>query len=464
MTTLGSSFRARAWDEAFEDDGAPRAHYGEALAALEHAGPAGFARDVTAGVERDDITHGEGDDEHHYLVDAGPRVLTAAEWEELAAAVAQRVRALDLFVADVYGARTSIEAGVVPAEVIEGSSFWEPDMLEVPAPAVRIAVAGPDVVRDEDGVFVVLEDNVRTPTLMAYALAARRLVGDRLDVARAPRPIAEPLAELALWALRGAAPELEDPALALLSDGRKSGVRWELDMLGAHLGIPVVEPYELRLAGDRLVRREGGEPVDVLWRRTSAECARWEDGRPTELGELLLPALRAGTLRMVNAFGTGVADDKRTYPYVEELVRFFLGEEPLIRSVPTWDATDPGQREQILDRLPELVVKPRGGSGGFGVVIGPVATPEQLGEARRAIEEEPEGFLVQTAIPFSHHPTFLDGELRPRHVDVRPFAFSDGSEVRLLPGGISRWPLREDALVTNSIQGGGAKDVWVLPA
>ena len=153
---------------------------------------------------------------------------------------------------------------------------------------------------------------------------------------------------------------------------------------------------------DRLVRREGGEPVDVLWRRTSAECARWEDGRPTELGELLLPALRAGTLRMVNAFGTGVADDKRTYPYVEELVRFFLGEEPLIRSVPTWDTTDPGQRERILERLPELVVKPRGGSGGFGVVIGPVATPEQLGEARRAIEEEPEGFLVQTAIPFSH--------------------------------------------------------------
>ncbi len=463
MSASGDGFHARAWDEVREPGGALRPHYSEVMEALERAGPAALAREVARGVQSGDITHGAGEDAHHYRLDAVPRVFTASEWEGLAAGVAQRVRALDLFVRDFYGTRESVRAGIVPEALVEASAFYEPDMRDVPQPAVRVGVAGPDVVRDEDGSFVVLEDNVRTPSLMAYALAARRLVGERLDVARAPRPIAEPLRELALWTLRSAAPELEGPSLALLGDGPDSDVRWELRALGGDLGIPLVEPEELRVEGDRLVTRAGGRPVDVLWRRTNAECLRCEDGTLAPLGELLLPPLRAGTVRVVNAPGTGVADDKRTYPYVEELIRFFLGEEPLIRSVPTYDLADPERREQALERLDEMVVKPRGGAGGFGVVIGPIATPEELRDARRALERDPEAFLVQRAVPFSTHPTWVDGELRPRHLDVRPFAFSDGEEVRVLPGGIARWPLGDGALVTNSIQGGGAKDVWVLP-
>ena len=460
---LDGPFHARAWDEVRDPDGVLRPHYAEVMDALESAGLEALAAEVARGVERHGITHGVDERARHYRLDAVPFVFTAPEWERLAAGVAQRVRALDLFVRDFYGARESVRAGIVPEGLLEASSYFEPDMLDVPEQAVHIGVAGPDVVRDEDGSFVVLEDNVRSPTLMQYALAARRLVGERLEVARSPRPVAEPLRELALWALRSAVPDVDDPFVALLSDGRESGGAWELHSLGAHLGIPVVHLEDLRLDRKRLVLREGGRPVDVLWRRTGTDCARAEDGALTHVGELLLRPLRAGAVRVVNAFGTGVADDKRTYPYVEEMVRFFLREEPMIRSVPTYDPSDPELRAEALERLDELVVKPRAGSGGVGVVIGPIATREELREARRSLERDPDSFLVQRAVPFSTHPTWIDGELRPRHLDVRPFAFSDGTEVRVMPGGISRWPMGEGALITNSIQGGGAKDVWVLP-
>jgi uncharacterized circularly permuted ATP-grasp superfamily protein len=464
VTARRRGFHDRAWDEVWDPDGAVRPHYAEVLEALGRADVAELAREVARGVEEADITLGLGEEARHYRYDAVPRVFTAEEWDGIAAGVAQRVRALDLFVRDFYGPREAVRAGVVPEELVEASSFYEPDMRDVPAPAVRIGVAGPDVVRDEDGSFVVLEDNTRTPSLMGYALAARRLVGERLDVARSPQPIAAPLAALTHWALRAAAPDLEEPSLVLLGDGRRSEMLWELHALGSHLGIRVVEPEDLRRDGDRLVIRDGALPVDVLWRRTNADSVRDEGGELTHVGELLLPSLRAGTARVVNAFGTGIADDKRTYPYVEDLIRFFLGEEPRIRSVPTYDPVDPEGRADVLERLHELVVKPRGGAGGFGVVIGPIATRDELEEVRRALERDPERYLVQSAVPFSTHPTWVDGELRPRHGDVRAFAFSDGKEVRVLPGGISRWPIGEGALVTNSIQGGGAKDVWVLPS
>jgi carboxylate-amine ligase len=203
--------------------------------------------------------------------------------------------------------------------------------------------------------------------------------------------------------------------------------------------------------------------VNVLWRRTSEERLLDDDGRPNALGSRLLGPLHAGTLRVVNAFGTGVADDKRIYPYVEELVRFYTGDEPLVPSVRSYDLADEGQRAAAFERLDELVVKPRTGSGGFGVVVGPRAAPDQLRAARDAIAAQPGAYIAQETVSISTHPTLVGGRLAPRHLDLRPFVFHDGRVVQVLPGGLSRFALEEGDLVVNSSQGGGGKDVRVLP-
>jgi carboxylate-amine ligase len=446
-------------DEARAPDGAPRAHYATLLDALAARDLGELGRAVARGAEELGMMHGAHDAAHPYALDPVPRLFTAAEWRMLEAGLAQRVRALEAFVADVHGPQAALRDGVVPRAAVETCVWFEAPVLELPAPPVWIAVAGPDVVRDGEGRLVVLEDNVRTPTMMGYAVAARRVL-DRALGADAPpaAPIEDLLVELLRRVLGGAGARV-----AILSDGAANAVQWEVEHLGRLLGAPVLEPRELRDRDGRLTRRDTGEAVDVLFRRTSEERLLADDGRPNELGELLLGPLRAGTLRVANAFGTGVADDKRVYPHVEDLVRYFTGEAPLVRSVPTYDLADPAQRAEAMERLDELVVKPRGGSGGYGVVVGPKATDEQLAEARAAVRERPEAFVAQAPVAISTHPTLVDGELVPRHLDLRPFVFSDGETWQALPGGLSRYALGEGDVVVNSSQGGGGKDVRVLP-
>jgi carboxylate-amine ligase len=452
----------QTYDEAFGRDGAPRPHYVDLLAALEDADLGDLSDRVCEHLASSGVTFGDGVPFH---LDPVPRLVTAEEWADLERGLAQRVRALDAFVDDVYGERRAVEAGVLPASVLAGIGFLERDLRRVPPPPGSwIGIAGLDVVRDADGSFRVLEDNVRTPSGMAYALIARQAIAAHLPYDGRWRNIAAEMATYLRMVVAAAMPEPEADGIAiLLSDGESNPAWYEHREL-AELGeLRLTLVGELQLDGDRLVLGDGRR-VQVVYRRTNEDRLRGPDGRLTAVGEVLLPALRAGTASVVNAFGTGVADDKRVYPYVDEMVRFYLGEEPRVRSVPTYDLADPGKRAEVLERLDELVIKPRDGHGGNGVVIGPLAGADELRRAREAVELAPDDHVAQETVRLSTHPTVIDGRLAPRHVDVRPFVFYDGSRARALPGGLTRVALEEGQLVVNSSQGGGGKDTWVLPS
>ncbi|MEY2517537.1 MAG: hypothetical protein QOJ89_4895 [bacterium] len=442
-----------AVDEAFDADGAVRPAYAAVLFALEAAQPAAVAEAIAAGVKRDGVVHGAGDGAHPLAVDAVPRVFAAGEWARLADGLEQRVRALEAFVADAFGAREAFAAGVVPRDLLERCPWFEDDVAALVQRGPRIGVAGPDIVRDADGELVVLEDNVRTPTLMAFAVAARGLVQPALSRTDMPRPRAfESALREALLEMAGGG------SVAIL--GREPGniVWWELEQLSQLTGWPLVAIDDLAERDGRVVLRAGGSPVDVVWRRTNEDRLRRDDGQLTELGSILLEPLRRGAVRVVNAFGTGVADDKRTYVYVERLVRFYLGEEPRLRSVRAWDLADEKQRAEALERLDELVFKPRDGAGGEGIVLGGQASCDELSKLRAEVEADPGAWIAQEPVALSTHPTVVDGRLQPRHVDLRPFVVGG----RVLPGGISRFARDEGELVVNCAQGGGGKDVWVL--
>jgi carboxylate-amine ligase len=440
-----------AIDEAFDADGGARAAYAGVLAALEATSPAAAAEAIADGVRRDGIVHGAGASAHPLTVDAVPRVFGAAEWARLAAGLQQRIRALEAFACDAFGAREAFRAGVVPADLLDRCPWFEDDVAALPQRGPRIAVAGPDVVRDARGELVVLEDNVRTPTLMAFAAAARRHVAPVLPGAPRPRPFEQ--------ALRAALLEMAgDGAVAILGREPDNIVWWELEQLSRLTGWPLVAVDDLVECDGRVVLREDGSPVDVVWRRTNEDRLRGDDGRPTALGRLLIEPLRSGAVRVLNAFGTGVADDKRTYVYVERLVRFYCGEEPLLRSVPAWDLAVDEQRAEALARLDELVVKPRDGAGGDGIVLCPQASREELSKLRASIDADPTAWIAQEPVALSTHPTVVDGRLQPRHVDLRPFVVGG----RVLPGGLSRFAPGAGKLVVNCAQGGGGKDVWVL--
>lgn len=455
---------AGAWDEAFFAAGDPREDYGPLMAALGGHDLDLLRAEVTAQLAADGVAFGAGPDVLPFVVDAIPRLLGAAEWARLEAGLAQRVRALDAWVADVYDERRALGAGIVPERVLTGIAFLEPDLRDLPPiNGAHISVAGLDVVRDVNGEFAVLEDNVRTPSGMAYALAARRSVTAHLPW---DGPRRDPRAEIADGlgrALEATRPPGEDGVAVLLSDGPSNTAWWEHQALASLAGVPLVVPSQLRIRGDHLCLRDGDRPVSALYRRTDGDRLRGDDGELTPIGELLLGPLRAGTLGLVNRFGTGVADDKRVYPYVDELVRFYIGEEPLVPSVACFDLAEPGIREQALDRIDELVLKPRDGHGGHGVLIGPNASATELRDAAAQVRADPEGWIAQELVILSTHPTIVDGRLAPRHVDLRPFVLFDGTDVRAIPGGLTRFALIEGEMVVNSSRGGGAKDTWVAP-
>jgi uncharacterized circularly permuted ATP-grasp superfamily protein len=403
-----------------------------------------------------------------FRIDPIPRVIDAREWSELSAGVAQRVRALELFVRDVYSGRRIVAAGIVPAAGLDSAQHYERELIGIGEQVgAWITVAGLDVVRDSDGSFKVLEDNLRTPSGIAYAVATREVLGEHLPPpedlnVRSLDTAFKTLGE----GLRAAAPAEagENPTVVLLSDGQLNSAFYEHATIAAYLGLPLVLIDQLTVRHGRLYARlPGGEQaVDVVYRRTDEDRLRDDRGEPTKLARLLLEPLLAGTLACVNAFGTGVADDKLMHAYVEQMVRFYLAEEPVLKSVPTYDPTQPGVLEMVLERIGELVVKPRTGHGGHGVVIGPHAKQEDLDSTAEALRRTPELFIAQETVMLSRHPTVTDGGLELRHVDLRPFAISSGESVHVLPGGLTRVAFERGALVVNSSQNGGSKDTWVL--
>ncbi|MEA2124989.1 MAG: hypothetical protein QOI80_1771 [Solirubrobacteraceae bacterium] len=410
-----------------------------------------------------------GADAGPFRVDPVPRVLTQAEWEPLAAGLCQRTRALDRFVADIYGRQCIVRDGVIPATTVASAAYFEPLMQQaaVHDPDRRfITIAGLDCVRGPDGAFRVLEDNVRTPSGIAYACAARAAVSEHVTApdGLAPAPLGPSLDALG-DALRAAAPEgVEDPVVVVLTDGPGNVAYFDHRALADRLGLPLVRPVDLRLRDGRLCARIDGSDVqvDVVYRRTDEDRLSRDRGGLTDVAMLLLEPWAHGTLGLVNAFGTGVADDKLLHAHVEDMVRFYLGEEPLIESVHTWDLSTPRTVNEALERLDELVVKPRAGHGGTGVVLGPLASAEERDATRAALRAAPIEFVVQDFTPLSTAATVIDGALAPRHVDLRPFVFYGAGEPVALPGGLTRVAFDAGEMVVNSSRNGGAKDTWVV--
>jgi uncharacterized circularly permuted ATP-grasp superfamily protein len=449
------------YDEAVTDGGLPRRSSVGGLRAVQSHQVGELAAAVSGDAAAEGVCfHSVGGDQA-FVIDPVPRVIGADEWELVEKGLIQRVCALNSFVADVYSKRLIVEAGVVPERVIESAEYYEPRLRGLEAPGgIWIAVAGLDVVRDHNGRFLVLEDNVRTPSGYAYACAARRALNTHLDLAPEdyPRPL-DGLTGMLTATLRAVAPgedEDGDTRIVVLTDGEQNSAYYEHEWIAGQLGVPLVLPGQLEQRDSRLFL--DGQPVDVVYRRTDA------DRLDTDAGRLLHEPWRAGALGLANAFGTGVADDKLTHAYVEEMVRFYLGEEPLLPSVETFDLGRPEILERALDVFDELVIKPRGGHGGLGIVVAPHAERADIDKVRDAVCANPADFVAQRMVMLSTHPTVVDGRLAPRHVDLRPYVFltrENGAQV--MPGGLTRVAFNEGALVVNSSQNGGAKDTWVLP-
>ena len=425
---------------------------------------------TTSPTERDDLTRqvnallteqgvrfGDGEG-HDFRADPLPRILDQDEWRNLADGLAQRIRALDAFVADVYADRHCVSDGIVPERVLAATPYLEPDLQGAgPAGGAWVSIAGFDIVRDDDDdTLLVLEDNVRTPSGMAYAMAVSEAVAEVLGV-EAPTGLDE--TATALRACLEASNPGSEGALVLLSDGPDNSAFYEHERLAQVADLVLAGPGDVRRDGERLVLADG-RPVRAVYRRTEQDSLN-AHGRPTAIAELLLDPWRAGRIGMVNCFGTGVADDKSVHGHVDDLIRYYLDQEPLVRSVRTYDLADAARLQEALDRLDELVAKPRDGAGGEGVLIGPDASAEKLDATRDAMRNDPERWIVQDVVALSTQPTIVDGRVSERHVDLRPFVFFDGEQVTVPEGGLTRVAMQAGEMVVNSSQDGGAKATWV---
>jgi uncharacterized circularly permuted ATP-grasp superfamily protein len=416
------------------------------------------------------VTFALGGEEQPFPLDVVPRVLEAAEWRTIEQGVAQRVRALEHFLADVYGPGQVFADGIVPRRVVQSSAHFHRAALGItPANGVRITVSGTDVIRDEQGRFRVLEDNVRTPSGVSYVMENRQAMMQAFSEAfTAHRVLPVRLyPHRLLQALHRAAPaDVENPTVVLLTPGVYNSAYFEHALLARLMGVELVEGRDLTCSGNRVFMRttSGERPVHVIYRRIDDEWLDPLHFRPDSLvgSPGLLNAARAGNVTLANAVGNGVADDKLVYTYVPDLVRYYLGEEPVLDNVLTYRLDDPDVLAHVVDHLHDLVLKPVDGSGGKGIVIGPQATDEELQQLRTTILAEPRQWIAQRVVQLSTAPTLCDGGLAPRHLDLRPFAVNDGEDVWVLPGGLTRVALGEGQLVVNSSQGGGSKDTWVL--
>ncbi|MFI1992160.1 glutamate--cysteine ligase [Actinoplanes sp. NPDC020271] len=397
--------------------------------------------------------------------DLVPRVVPADDWASLQTGLTQRVRALNAFLADVYDQRQIVTDGVVPEWVIDGSPELRASGALVSGAAIRAQVAGVDLVRDADGKWCVLEDNLRVPSGIAYAMQNRRLTESILP--ELPRPAGlipvEDTPRLLKEALLAASP-LDDPALVVLSQGPDDSAWFEHRMLAEAMGVPVVRSTELFVEGGRVHRLRDGKryPVDVVYLRMGEDSlvhSPGADGMP--LGPSLVAALHAGTVTLANALGNGIGDDKAVYAYVPKMIEFYLGEKPLLADVPTYLCGLPGQLSEVLSRLDELVCKPVDGYGGDRIVIGPHATADELDALRRQIRTAPHRWVAQELVRLSTHPVFDGHQLAPRHVDLRAFVFSGAGEPVVAPAALTR-VAPAGSMIVNSSRGGGSKDTWLL--
>ena len=465
--------RGPAYDEMFGADGLPRPHTRALYDALQTLTGEDLARRAEArdrSFRDQGVVFSHAGEEWLFPLDLIPRLIPAAEWELVEAGVAQRVRALEAFLADVYGPCEVIRDKVVPRSLLTTSAgFCRPAQGIEPPNGVRVHLAGIDIVRDQAGVLRVLEDNLQVPSGMSYVVENRRTMArvfPGLFLEQEVRPVASYPGWL-LDALRRSAPiGAEEPVVVLLTPGVGNAAYFEHAFLARKMGIELVEGRDLFCRDNILYMRSvgGQRRVDVLYRRVNDDFLDPVQFRADSVVGCpgILNAARAGNVTIANAVGNGVADDKLTYTYLPELIDYYLGERSLLPNVTTYRLDDPDVRSQCLARLDQLVVKPVDGSGGHGIVVGPQASDAEMAAVREQVLAEPRGWIAQEVVLLSTSPAQLGDQLLPRHVDLRPFAVNDGAQVRVLPGGLTRVALREGSLIVNSSQGGGSKDTWVL--
>jgi len=408
--------------------------------------------------------------ERVWPMDLVPRIIPAEEWAPVERGLVQRVTALNKFLDDLYvGEGAAIADGIVPRSLVLSADGFEREAFGIAVPhAARCLVSGVDLVRDGHGVYRVLEDNLRTPSGISYVLENRATLTRVLPLAFAQhrvRPVSHYPASL-LTALRSVAPAAAgNPRVVVLTPGAFNSAYFEHAFLARQMGVELVEGRDLVVDEHVVYLRttRGLDRVDVVYRRIDDDYLDPAVFRSdSTLGVPgIVDAARAGNVTIANAVGNGVADDKAIYAYVPALIRYYLNEEPILPNVDTYLLWRPDEREAALARLEELVIKPVAASGGYGIVIGPRASDEELEKCRRQIVANPRSFIAQEVVSLSRHPTLVDGRLEGRHIDLRPFVLS-GERVEVIPGGLTRVALPKDSLVVNSSQGGGSKDTWVL--
>lgn len=466
------------FDEAVGDDGQVRGHYDQLLSRLSNISTADLHR-AASQIDDQFLRQGitftvYGDDEgveRTFPMDMVPRIIPSSDWNMIERGLIQRTAALNAFLDDIYaGGAQIVREGIMPRRLVMSAEGYRPEAVGISVPAgARCVVAGIDLIRDIDGTYRVLEDNLRSPSGVSYVVENRqamaRLLPHLFRDGRV-RPVAN-YGDLLLTSLQAIAPASapDSPNVVVLTPGVFNSAYFEHVFLATQMGVDLVEGRDLVVEDHVLyVRTTGGlRRVDVVYRRIDDDFLDPVVFRPdSTLGIAgIMSAARAGNVTVANAVGNGVADDKAVYAYVPEMIRYYLNEEPVIANVDTYLLDDPEQREAVLARLGELVVKPVAEAGGYGLVIGPTATEEELADLAEKIKADPRNFIAQEVLSLSRHPCLIDGKLEARHIDLRPFVLS-GAETAVLPGGLTRVALRKGSLVVNSSQGGGSKDTWVL--
>jgi len=408
--------------------------------------------------------------ERIFPFDIIPRILTAAEWEHIENGIKQRLRALNLFLKDIYSTQQIIKDGVIPADLIATCPHYTREVFGIKVPHdLYVHISGIDLIRSEEGTFYILEDNLRTPSGVSYMLTNRevtkRIFPDMLTHSRVRMVSNYPLALHNI--LSSLAPQqISNPNVVLLTPGVFNSAYFEHTFLARQMGIDLVEGRDLLVNNHKVYMKTtaGLQQVHVIYRRIDDDYLDPLVFKPdSALGVPgLMSAYRKGNIAIINAVGNGVADDKAVYAHVPEMIRYYLNEEIILPNVPTYSFEDQDQRKYVLENIERMVIKKTNQSGGYGMVMGNKATEKELKDVKRAVKKAPREFIAQPIIRLSTVPCFIDGKLQPRHVDLRPYALCGPNGIQIVPGGLTRVALREGSLVVNSSQGGGSKDTWVV--
>src|SRR5438128_10082459 len=469
---------AATFDEMSGTDGQVRPPYAQLSAWLGEVPPDVLdyrRREAELIFRRIGITfavYGDADAQERLIpFDVLPRILSAAEWDVLRAGLEQRVKAINAYIGDIYGRREILRAGIVPEDLVFQNPVFRPEMNGQRVPHdIYVHVAGIDVVRVDADTFYVLEDNARTPSGVSYMLENREIMLRLFPELFSRHRIApvENYPDELLATLKSVAPSTAsaDPTVVLLTPGVYNSAYYEHSFLADKLGVELVEGRDLFVKDDLVFMRttQGPKRVDVIYRRVDDDFLDPLAFRPDAVLGVpgLMSVYQAGNVTLANAVGTGIADDKAVYSYMPAIVKFYLGEEPILKNVPTWCCRETEHLAYVLDHLEELVVKEVHGSGGYGMLIGPAADKAQIAAFRTKLKLDPKGFIAQPTLALSTCPTCVASGVAPRHVDLRPFVLTGRDRIRIVPGGLTRVALEEGSLVVNSSQGGGTKDTWVL--